>query len=305
VRVEGEPILAVLGAINEDLVVSGAPLPHAGETVTGGAFAQHHGGKGGNQAVAARRVVDLQYIRIYHRSGDPWTGVWMLGAVGDDQFGAAALEALQREDVRTGHVLVTSDAPTGVALIAVGPDAENQISVAPGANLALTPEHVVASLETLQPHLLLASLEVPQETVQAAVGWSRDRGVTVIVNPAPFQPWVQELLPIATYVTPNEGEFAELGGIAPGMTVIETLGARGARIHSDAGVEDVPTIAVEAIDTTGAGDCFNGVLAAGLVRNLPLRDAVRQAALAAALSVRVRGAREGMPNLDDLDDALG
>jgi ribokinase len=291
VRVEGEPILAVLGAINEDLVVSGAPLPRAGETVTGGTFAQHHGGKGGNQAVAAARVLGGGTVA-------------MMGAVGDDQLGVSALEALRADAVRTDQVLVTSDQPTGVALIAVGPDGENQISVAPGANLALRPEHVVDALETLRPHLLLASLEVAERTIRAAVGWARDHGVPVVLNPAPFQPWVRHLLPLATYVTPNEGEFALLGDVAARVTIIETRGAEGARIHSDGAVEDVPAIRVDAVDTTGAGDCFNGVLAAGLVRDLPVRDAVQQANIAATLSVRVAGAREGMPTLDRLQEAL-
>ena len=288
---EDAPILAVLGAINVDLVVSGAPLPRAGETVTGGAFAQHHGGKGGNQAVAAARAL---------LSGT----VVMLGAVGDDPLGASALEALRADGVQTDHVLVSGDAPTGVALIAVGPDGENQISVAPGANLALTPEQVVSALEDIRPQLLLASLEVAEPTIRAAVGWAHDHEVPVVLNPAPFRPWVREVLPQVTYVTPNEGEFAELGNAPAGVTAIETRGTDGARILSDDDIEDVPTIAVEAVDTTGAGDCFNGVLAAGLVRDLPLGEAAHQAAVAAALSVRVAGAREGMPSLDELTTAL-
>jgi ribokinase len=291
VKVEGEPILAVLGAINEDLVVSGAPLPHAGETVTGGTFAQHHGGKGGNQAVAAAHVLEPDAVA-------------MIGAVGEDPLGTSALEALRADGVRTGHVLVTPVAPTGTALIAVGPDGENQISVAPGANLAVTQEHVVGALETLRPHLLLVSLEVPERTVRAAIEWAHQQGLRVVVNPAPFQLWVRDLVPMATYVTPNEGESAELGEMPSSVTVVETRGADGARIRSDAGVDDVPTIAVEAVDTTGAGDCFNGVLAAGLAGDLSLRDAVRRAVVAAALSVQVPGAREGMPTLEEVREAL-
>lgn len=302
--VEDSAVLAVLGAINVDLVVSGAALPRPGGTVTGGTFSQHHGGKGGNQAVAARRALGLRYKRMFRRPGDPLAGVWMLGAVGEDQLGASAIEALRRFDVQTDHVIVTPGAPTGVALIAVDPDGENQISVAPGANLALTAEHVVGALEALQPDLLLVSLEVPEPTVRAAIEWSSDHARPAIVNPAPFQPWVIDLLPLATYVTPNEGEFADLGSVPPGLTVIETRGANGARIHTDDGIEDVPTIRVEAVDTTGAGDCFNGVLAAGLARELPLPVAAHQAAVAAALSVQVPGAREGMPSLNELHDAL-
>ena len=129
-KAEGAPIVAVLGAINVDVVVSGAPLPGPGQTVTGGVFAQHHGGKGGNQAVAAARAI--QRGAVLTNTGGPRAGVWMLGSVGDDQLGVAALEALRANDVQTDHVVVTPDAPTGVALIAVGVDGENQISVAPG-----------------------------------------------------------------------------------------------------------------------------------------------------------------------------
>jgi ribokinase len=304
VKVEGGPIVAVLGAINVDLVVSGAPLPGPGETVTGGTFAQHQGGKGGNQAVAARRALSLHYVRMFHREGDPWTGVWMLGAVGDDQLGRAALEALGRtEHVLTDHVLVTSDAPTGVALIAVGPDGENQISVAPGANDALEPAHVVSPLETLRPHVLLASLEVPERTVRAAFEWARDHDVTTVLNPAPPRPWAKDLAKLSTYVTPNEHERIALGEVPPGVTVIETRGAEGVSIDHDGERERIPAPSVPVVDTTGAGDCFNGVLAEGLAEGHPLSDAVRDAVAAAALSIGVAGAREGMPNSDQIAEA--
>jgi ribokinase len=304
VLVEREPIVAVLGAINVDLVVSGAPLPGPGETVTGGTFAQHHGGKGGNQAVAARRALDLQYVRMFRPPGDPQVGVWMLGAVGDDQLGRAALEALGRtENVRTDHVLVTSDAPTGVALIAVGPDGENQISVAPGANARLEPAHVVSALDTIRPLVLLVSLEVPERTVRAAIQWGRDHAVTSILNPAPPRAWAKDLVPLATYVTPNEHERAAIDDIPPGVTVVETSGREGVTIDRDGERERVPAPIVPVVDTTGAGDCFNGVLAAGLAEGHDLADAVRDAIVAASLSVGVPGAREGMPRTTEIAEA--
>ncbi len=300
--VERVPILAVLGAINVDLVASGAPLPGPGQTVTGATFGQHHGGKGGNQAVAAARV--FQRGAMLSLPKDVRPGVWMLGAVGDDQLGVSALEALRADDVQTDHVLVTRDAPTGTALIVVDPGGENQIVVAPGANAQLDPRHVVDALETLRPNVLLVSLEVPETTARAAVAWAPEHETTVILNPAPFQPWVRDLLSLATYVTPNEGEFASLGDVRTSVTVIETRGVGGARIHKDGSVDDVPTIDVDVVDTTGAGDCFNGVLAAELAHEVPINDAVRRAVVAAALSVRVAGAREGMPTLNDLSEAL-
>jgi ribokinase len=301
-KVEGAPIVAVLGAINVDLVVSGARLPGPGQTLTGGTFAQHHGGKGGNQAVAAARAIAKGAALTAWHATRP--GVWMLGAVGDDQLGVAALEALRADDVQTDHVVVTPDAPTGVALIAVGIDGENQISVAPGANTALEPSDVVGALETLVPHVVLVSLEVPERTARAALEWSRDHGMTTILNPAPPQAWTRDLLEFATYVTPNEHERDALGTIPVGVVVIETHGPEGAVIHrSDGPPEQIPAPDVPVVDTTGAGDCFNGVLAAGLARGTELSAAVRDAVMAASLSVGTAGAREGMPDIAAISEA--
>lgn len=290
-KVEGDLVLAVIGAINVDLVVSGAPLPVAGQTITGGTFAQHQGGKGGNQAVAASRMLG--------RGGR----VWMLGAVGDDQLGVAALEALRRDGVQTDHVLVARAAGTGVALVAVGPDGENQISVAPGANEALDPVHVVEALELLEPHVLLASLEVPEHVVRAALEWSRDHTVATVLNPAPPHRWVDAQIALATYLTPNEHERDALGEIPSGVVVIETRGAEGAVIDRDGARMYVPAPPVDVVDTTGAGDCFNGVLAAGLAEGRELIDAVRDGVVASALSVQVAGARDGMPDTYAIGEA--
>ncbi|MGZ8651624.1 MAG: ribokinase [Actinomycetota bacterium] len=292
-KAEGDPIVAVLGAINVDLVVSGAPLPGPGETVTGGTFAQHHGGKGGNQAVAAARAIGEGRV-------------WMLGAVGDDQLGVAALEALREAGVQTAHVAVTPGASTGVALIAVAPGGENQISVAPGANDTLQSNDAVDALESLRPHLLLVSLEVPERTARAAVGWSRDHAVRTVLNPAPPRPWANDLVALSTYVTPNEHEREGLGAIPKGVVVVETRGAAGAVIHHPDGVQEhVPAPTVPVVDTTGAGDCFNGVLAAGLARGTELGAAVQDAVLAASLSVGTAGAREGMPDVQAIEEARG
>ena len=216
----------------------------------------------------------------------------------------AALEALLASDVQTDHVVVTPEAPTGVALIAVGIDGENQISVAPGANATLEPSDVVGALETLEPHVVLVSLEVPERTVRAALQWARDHDVTTILNPAPPQPWARDLLGLATYVTPNEHERSTLGAIPEGVVVIETRGPEGAVIHRPDGSEE-PVLApsVPVVDTTGAGDCFNGVLAAGLAWGTELTEAVRDAVLAASLSVGTAGAREGMPDVQAIAEA--
>jgi ribokinase len=294
------PILAVLGAINVDLVVSGAPLPGPGETVTGGTFAQHHGGKGGNQAVAAARAI-REGGATPNLAGRPIPGVWMLGAVGDDRLGESALEALRANGVGTDHVVVTPGAPTGVALIAVDPAGENQIAVAPGANDSLQTEDVVDALDLLRPQVLLASLEVPERAVRAGLAWSRDHDVMVVLNPAPPHPWARDLTASAAYVTPNEHEREALGQIPDDVVVIETRGADGAVIHRTGETDEhIPAPVVPVVDTTGAGDCFNGVLAAELASGAELATAVRTAVVAAALSVGVAGAREGMLDADEL-----
>jgi ribokinase len=280
------PIVAVLGAINVDLVVSGAPLPRPGETVTGGSFAQHHGGKGGNQATAAARAL----------AGDG--RVVMISAVGDDDLGTSARAALESEGIETAHV-ATSDAPTGVALIVVDARGENQISVAPGANEAMEAAHAVGALTSARPQVLLMSLEIPEQAARAAARWCSDHDVPVLLNPAPIRTWSHEVLALATWATPNELELAALGAASTGATIVETRGADGAVIHADLPVH-VAAPAVDAVDTTGAGDCFNGVLAAGLAEGLGLEDATRRAVAAAARSVTAPGARNGMPRRSEI-----
>jgi len=288
------PVVAVLGAINVDLVVTGAPLPKPGETVTGGTFAEHHGGKGGNQATAAARAL-----------GDVGTVV-MIGAVGDDDLGVAARSALDAEGIDTTWVRVTGSAPTGVALIAVDGAGENQISVAPGANDAIDPPHAVDALRSTLPGILLMSLEIPRETALAAARWCADHNVRVLLNPAPIRPWTSELLAYPTWVTPNEHELAALGDAVADTTaiVIETRGEAGAIVHAQPPVE-VAAPNVSAIDATGAGDCFNGVLAASLAEGLELEPALRRAVAAAARSVAAPGARDGMPRRAELFAAEG
>lgn len=284
--------IVVIGAINVDLVVSGASLPAPGHTVTGGVFAQHHGGKGGNQAVAAARAL----------GGGP--GVVIVAAVGNDALGHDALDALRAEGVATS-VAMRPGVPTGVALICVGPDGENQISVAPGANAELSAGNVTSAVAQVhEVGVVLASLEVSHGAVRAAAAWCGEHRVPFVLNPAPVQPWVGEVAHLATYVTPNEHELEALGSLPDGVVVVETRGEDGVLIHRGGEEERVRAPRVQAVDTTGAGDCFNGVFAAGLAEGLELPAAAQRAAAAAALSVTKVGAREGMPTRDELDAFL-
>ena len=283
--------VVVVGAINVDLVVSGAALPAPGQTVTGGVFAQHHGGKGGNQAVAASRALGGQ-------------GVVLVGAVGNDALGHDALEALRAEGVATS-VAMRPGVPTGVALICVGPDGENQISVAPGANAELTAADVTSAFgQVHEIGVVLASLEVSQAAVRAAAAWCSEHETPLIVNPAPAQQWVADVASLATYVTPNEHELEAMGAHPHGVVVVETRGPEGAIIRRGGQETRVEAPVVDAVDTTGAGDCFNGVFAACLAQRMDVVDAAERATAAAALSVTKVGAREGMPTRQALDSFL-
>jgi ribokinase len=284
--------VVVIGAINVDLVVSGAALPAPGQTVTGGVFAQHHGGKGGNQAVAAARALG---------GGQ---GVVIVGAVGNDALGHDALEALRAEGVATS-VAMRAGVPTGVALICVGTDGENQISVAPGANGELTAADVTSAFgQVHEIGVVLASLEVSQAAVRAAAAWCSEHEVPFILNPAPVQPWTAELASHATYVTPNEHEREAMGLLPGRVVIVETRGPEGVIIRRDDQETRVAAPTVEAIDTTGAGDCFNGVFAAGLAEGMDVVGAAERGAAAAAISVTKVGAREGMPTRDELNRFL-
>jgi ribokinase len=291
------PLLVVLGAVNVDLVVRGVPLPRPGETVLGGSFERHHGGKGGNQAVAATRAL---------RGGPADGAVCFLGAVGDDPMGAEALEALRNEGVDVSHVSVVPQTATGVALIVVDDRGENQIAVAPGANATLTSGVVEAGLEGFGPgSVLLVSLEVPMDVVRRAAERARELGGTVVLNPAPAAEEARALLDVADVITPNQRELSVLAHDTesirtahPGLRVVLTLGERGAEID---GFIAVPAPRVRAVDTTGAGDTVNGVLAAGLLEGRPLEEAARRAVSAASASVTRAGAREGMPLREEID----
>jgi ribokinase len=296
--------LLVMGAINVDLVISGAPLPKPGETVSDGEFAQHPGGKGGNQATAAARVLG--------GAGR----VAMLGAVGDDDLGHAARAALESDGIDVTFVRTSSESPTGVALIAVDQHGQNQISVAPGANRDVGDP--TDALEGSRPAFVLASCEIPYETLTTAVEWCGARDVRFILNPAPVHPRLRNLLDHTSVVTPNQGEVLDLVPRAddavdaahalvdrdPDLTVLVTMGEAGAYLLDANGETGIPAPSVRAVDATGAGDCLNGVLAAELLGGRSTHEAAARAVAAATMSTAVAGARAGMPTREQLDAFL-
>ena len=318
--------VVVVGSVNVDLVIDGDRLPSPGETVVGGTFARHDGGKGGNQAVAAARLGCL---------------VWFVGAVGDDAFGDEARAALAREHVDVSTLATIEGASTGVALILVGRDGENLISVASGANATLDPRAVEAAFERIgvrDGDVVLVCHESPTATVRETLRIGRRRGARMILNQAPAGGIDRTILHLADVINPNQGELLTLAatdvrrsgrsaGSGPGAAadiaraarallessaagpgvgeaVIVTLGPAGALLVTAGVTVDVPSMAVRAADTTGAGDAFNGALAAGLVAGLPLEEATRRAVVAGALATTRVGAREGMPTATELETAL-
>lgn len=286
--------VVVVGSVNIDLVVTTDRLPGPGETVTGGRLARHHGGKGGNQAVAAARL---------------GARVVFVGAVGDDGFGVEARAALEAEGVDLGECLTLPGQATGVALILVDATGENLISVASGANGAVTPAMVRAALGRLAVgpgDVVLVGHEIPTASTAAALETARAAGARTILNPAPAAGLDAAALAAAGILTPNEGELEVLRGVGlpAGAALLVSLGADGARLETPDGATAIPALAVSAVDTVGAGDTLNGALAAALAAGDDLVAAARRAVAAASLSVTRAGAREGMPTRAELDARL-
>ncbi len=298
--------ILVIGSINLDLVVRGTALPAAGETVIGGRFFQASGGKGANQAVAAARVSDEPVV--------------LIAATGNDPFGSQLRSELGRENLHMDHVFQVDEEATGVALILVNQDGENSISVAPGANARLDASHLDLLEDSIwkSAGIFLASLEVPLETVAEGLKRARAHGLTTILNPAPASkelarhPLMQEV----DLLTPNRQEAELMTGMtvkdpdSAGMAgrqlqhhgprrVIITLGAEGA-VLIDEEIRLLPATQVDTVDTTAAGDCFNGVLAAALARQEDLFSAAQQATIAAGICVSRPGAQPSLPTRDEL-----
>jgi ribokinase len=286
--------LVVLGSSNTDLVVQCPRLPRAGETIAGGEFVRHAGGKGANQAVAAARA---------------GAHVVFIGRHGRDEFGHAAKAGLRREGIDVKHFRATDDAPSGVALILIGGRTrENMIAVARSANDCVAPEDVFAAeREFARADAVVAQLEVPLAAVMAAAELARRYAVPFILNPAPARKLPARLLRLVDTLTPNEHEAKFLTGekrpqaaaaalLRRGCRrVVITLGAKGALILDEEGGQRIGAPRVRAADTVGAGDCFTAWLALGRAEGLDLAAATHRAARAAALAVTRPGAQAGMP----------
>lgn len=286
--------VVVVGSINEDVVLLVPRAPQPGETLTAERTTRRAGGKGANQAVAAARA---------------GATVRMIGRVGDDATGERMLEDLRREGVDAGAVRALSGVATGTAYITVTADGENTIVFDPGANARLSADDVTAHGDTLAgATVMVAQLEVPVDTVAAAVRAARDAGARPVVTLAPAQEVPAELLAGLDPLLVNEHEAGFLLGVdnvtddVPGgarrlldlgpKSVVITLGAQGAVLADSDGVQHLPAVKVDhVVDTTGAGDAFAGVLAAALARGASLADAVQAGLAAGAESVGRAGAR--------------
>lgn len=302
--------VVVVGAINVDLVVAAPRLPGPGETVVGGGLQTFGGGKGANAAVAAARA---------------GATVRLIGAVGADDTGTAALAELRADGVDVSDVAVLDGESTGVALIVVDDRGENQIAVGAGANAAVTADHVRRALRAAlaTAGCVLVSTEIPAAAVSAAVEEATAAGVPCVLNPAPVLPVVAELVRFGPILTPNESELGDLARMLDiavddssgdqarqvvarsRQPVIVTLGGDGVLLVLAGGDDQrVTARPVTVRDTTGAGDTFNGVLAARLAAGDQLAAAVPVAVAAASLSVTQVGARGGMPTGAEIDAFL-
>lgn len=299
--------VVVVGSYNTDMTIKAARIPRPGETILGGRFAIGAGGKGANQAVAAARA---------------GARVWLVARIGNDAFGEEALRRIQHEYINTDYLRRDSEAATGVACIVVDDAGENSIVVASGANANLQPNDLSAAEEIIaQADVMLLQLESPLPTVMAAVRLAAKHGVTVVLNPAPAQTLPANLLEHVTIISPNEVEAEMLTGVkidgekslvaaaqrlhAQGPpTVLITRGPKGVFISSAGETHLLPAFQVTAIDTTGAGDVFNGCLAAFLTKARSLTAAATMASAAAAISVTRLGAQASAPRLAEIENFL-
>ncbi|MGJ5836415.1 ribokinase [Bacillus sp. G402] len=287
--------IVVVGSCSMDLVVTSNKRPSAGETVLGESFKTVPGGKGANQAVASARL---------------GADVYMIGRVGDDAYGQDIMSNLQAQGVRTTYMKPVTEMESGTAHIILA-EGDNSIVVVKGANNEVTPHYVKDALSSIEDiGIVLIQQEIPEETVEAVCTICSEKGIPVILNPAPARKVSQQILDQAAYITPNEHEAALM---FDGLTIAEALrqypnklliteGKNGVRYFDGSKEVLVPGYPVKAVDTTGAGDTFNGALAVALTEGKSLYDALAFANLAASISVTKFGAQGGMPAREELEN---
>jgi ribokinase len=296
------PNIVVVGSANTDMVVKSPRIPGPGETVIGDGFLMAAGGKGANQAVAAARL---------------GARVTLVGCLGNDVFGDQAIAGYQREGINTSYIVRDPEAASGVALIIVDAQGENSIAVASGANARLSAGDVERAADQIsQADVLLVQLEVPMDAVRTAIELAHKAGVPVILNPAPAKEMDPGLLRMVTVATPNEHEIRVVVGQqdqetaistmldAGTQTVLVTVGKRGVVWACQGARTHIPAYRVQAVDTTAAGDAFNGGLACALGRGEAMADAIRYANAVAALAVTRMGAQPSLPTAAEVDAFL-
>ena len=307
------PYVLIIGSSNMDLNIYSERLPKPGETITGGSFKQSFGGKGANQAVASAR------------SG---SRTIFMGKIGEDAFGDQMIAQLTKEGIDTRHIVRDPENASGIAFILVDKNGENMISVAPGANFKLTPIEVRSKADLIKSaSCLIVQMEIPMETIEELFKIASKASVLKILNPAPLKPIAPEILKNIDIIVPNEGELFRLHSLlklkeikelgtekiaraSKDITrlgvkiVITTMGKKGCVIHDAKKdkIVEVPAIKVNAVDTVGAGDCFNGVLASMLNKGKSLETAVKYATAAASIKVTRKGAQDGMPYLNEIEE---
>jgi len=296
-----------------DLNIYSQRFPKPGETVTGGVFKRFLGGKGANQAVASVR------------SG---SNTIFIGKVGKDAFGNDMISQLENEGVNLEHVLRDPHESSGVAFILIDKTGENMISVAPGANFKLTPEEVQANSEVIKnARSLIVQMEIPIETIEEIFNIAKQGDVIKILNPAPLKPISLSILSSIDILIPNEGELLRLHSLLKlkeligtskdriiqaskdiskfGIkNIITTLGKKGCILYEVEGdrITEVPAFNVQVIDTVGAGDCFNGVVASKLCQGENILTSVKYATAAASIAITRQGAQASMPHLNEIED---
>ena len=294
----------VIGISNTDMVVKSEKLPAPGETIIGGKFLMNAGGKGANQAVTAAKLgADITFVC----------------KVGDDIFGKQAIQGFQKEGINTDFIFIDAENPSGVALILVDAKGENSIAVASGANGNLQISEVEKAINQISTNdTVLLQLEIPIPTVEFAIKKCHENGAKVILNPAPAQILDETVFQYLDIITPNETEAELLTGIKvidletaeqaalkfheKGVkNVIITLGSKGAYLHNSTTNSLIAAPAVQAVDTTAAGDVFNGALAVALSEGNDLEQAIEFACKAAAISVTRMGAQASAPLRGEID----